>query len=378
MHLFSSRTPASIVLSPLSAILTSLNTMAGVAQLAGVPYIQPIILLAAAIVTTIQQLKENTKAFVQLAHDTFILVQAMAQVRTHSVELEQGVREFTGVLQTIQSYLQEHLRRNAFLRLFGAADDASKIQDYRARIKLAREVFEMQMHMRTHENIIHILRYRSERNSAQPPAYTAEEAADIYPTIPENVRRIAEDDFECLLPILGVYGVFQKPPSIKQMARVLGLAEDEVRAIWEPISSYLDGLDSDDGKTRCIADLERIACRASGIASIDSATYHNMVARWCLVGPKGGSKHVANFGEVLSLNTLSPRDVFYASDSWVYHVCHSSPSEDLCDALTQSEIPVDPEDLPEIIAWLEQIQSDEVQWASLLSTYQARRGELSD
>ncbi|KAJ7483572.1 hypothetical protein FB451DRAFT_1555503 [Mycena latifolia] len=363
MHLFSSRTPASgaIVLSPLSTVLTSLNTMAGVVQLAGVPYIQPIILLAAAIVTTIQQLKENTKAFVQLAHDTFTLVQAMAQVRTHSVELEQGVREFTGVLQTIQSYLHEHLGRNAFLRLFGAVDDASKIRDYRARIKLAREVFEMQMHMRTHENIIQILRHRSERNSAQPPGYTAEEAADIYPTIPQNVRRIAEDDFEYLLPILGVCGVFQKPPSIKQMARILELAEDEVRAIWEPISSYLDGLDSDDGKTRCIAGLERIACRAGGIASIDSALYHNMVARWCLVGTKGGSN-----------------DIFYASDSWVYHVCHSSPSEDLCDALTQSEIPVGPEDLPEIIAWLEQIQNDEVQWASLLSTYQARRRELSD
>ncbi|KAJ7483532.1 hypothetical protein FB451DRAFT_1555475 [Mycena latifolia] len=335
--------------------------MAGGAQLAGIPYIQPIILLAAAIVTTIQQLKENTMAFVELAHDTVTLVQAIAQVRTHSVELEQGVREFTTVLQTIQSYLHEHRGRKLFLRLFGAADDASKIREYRGQINQARGVFETQMHMRTHENIIHILRHRSERNSAQPPAYTAEEAAEIYPMIPQNIRRIAEEDFEYLLPILGVGGIFQKPPTIKQMARVIELAEEEVRAVWEPISSHLDGLDSDDGKARCIAGLERIACRAGGIPSIDSATYHNMVARWCLVGPKGGSK-----------------DIFYASDFWAYHVCHSNPSETLCDALTQSEILDDPEDLSEIIAWLEKIQGDEVQWANLLSTYQARRRELSE
>jgi hypothetical protein len=142
------------------------------------------------------------------------------------------------------------------------------------------------MEMRTHENIILIARL-CERNASRtdPPPYTVEDS-----TIPEDVRRIAQDDSERLLPILGVFSVFQEPPTIKQLTRVLGfLAEDEVREVWGPISVYLDGLDSD-GQTRSLAFLERLACQAGGTTSIDSTTYHNLVARWCLVGPKGGAR----------------------------------------------------------------------------------------
>lgn len=143
--------------------------------------------------------------------------------------------------------------------------------------------------MRNHENIISILRERRERNASRPPPYTAED-----PTIPEDVRRIAEEDFERLLPILGVFKVFEEPPTIKQITRVLGLAEDEVREVWGPISAYLDGPDSDEKKRR-LKSLERLVCLANGTPSIDSPTYHNLVARWCLLGPKGGARYVANF-----------------------------------------------------------------------------------
>lgn len=130
------------------------------------------------------------------------------------------------------------------------------------------------------------MRECNERNAARadPPPYTA-----VDPTIPGEVRRIAEDDSERLLPILGVVSVFQEPPTIKQISRVLGLAEDEVRAVWRPIAVHLDELDAD-GKTQCIAFLVRLVCLANGTPSITSPTYHNLVAQWCLVGPKGGAR----------------------------------------------------------------------------------------
>ncbi|KAJ7910596.1 hypothetical protein B0H13DRAFT_2329289 [Mycena leptocephala] len=333
----------------LGAILNSLHCMA-----ISVPYIQPVVVLASAIICGIQQLKENKRAFARLAKDVYNMVEAIAQVHIHSVELQHSVEKFSTVLQQILHYLQEHGARGSILRFFGVAYDASRIKEYRSQIQTAREVFELQMEMRTHENIILIARL-CERNASRtdPPPYTVEDS-----TIPEDVRRIAQDDSERLLPILGVFSVFQEPPTIKQLTRVLGfLAEDEVREVWGPISVYLDGLDSD-GQTRSLAFLERLACQAGGTTSIDSTTYHNLVARWCLVGPKGGA-----------------RDVFYAANSWAHHVCHSDPSIELLDALTESEIPLafeSSEDLPAIIAWLEGIQSDEEQWGALLSTYRAQ------
>ncbi|KAJ7708661.1 hypothetical protein B0H17DRAFT_1191173 [Mycena rosella] len=306
--------------------------MAGVAQLSGVPYIQPVILLAAAIITTIQQVKENTKAFARLAQDTYTMVQAITQIQTHSAELERGVQEFMRVLERIQNYINELRPRSSFLRMFAVADDASKIQEYRGQIRMAREVFEMQMHMRTHENIVLVLLERRERTASRPPPYTPEDINGVS-AIPEHIRRIVNENFDSLLPILGVFHVFQGPPTIKQISRVLGLTEEEVRDVWGPILTHLEGLDSD-GKTKCLACLERLACRADG--TIDFAAYHTLVAQWCLLGPKGGAK-----------------DIFYAADSWVHHICHSSPSLQLRDALRQSDIPLAPEsheELPEIIA----------------------------
>ncbi|KAJ7358525.1 hypothetical protein DFH08DRAFT_802343 [Mycena albidolilacea] len=274
------RTPDSGAIA-LSAIVNSLNTMAGVAQLS-VPYVQPLILLASAIICGIQQLKENKKAFRQLAHDAYAMVQAVAQVHVHSFELQHSVEEFTTVLQQIQYYLHEHRTRSSMLRFFGSAQDAVKITEYRRQIQTARELLE---------------------------------------------RRTGS----------GKCG--------------------------GPISAYLDGPDSDEKKRR-LKSLERLVCHANGTPFIDPPTYHNLVARWCLLGPKGAA-----------------RDVFYAANSWVHHVCQSNPSVQLRDALMESDIPLAAEsyeDLPEIIAWLEGIQNDAEQWVDLLSTYRARIATTDD
>ncbi|KAJ7088896.1 hypothetical protein B0H15DRAFT_288721 [Mycena belliarum] len=357
MPLFPPRIQASNItsLTPLPVIVDGLKTMANAAQLGGVPYIQPIILLASAIIATIQQCKENTKAFGQLANDTYNMIQAIARVQIHSLELERNVTEFTNVLERVRNYVQEHSTRHPFRRWLGAIDDASKIQEYRAQIQRALEIFDMEMQMRTHVNIVLLLRQRSEMNASRsPPAYVPEDPALCYPTIPGNIRAIVEEHADRLPPILGVVGVFQKPPSVKQLCRILGLVEDEVQTVWGPISAYLEGL-SPDEKTAFLAGLGRLVSPVDASDSLDPPTFHNLVAQWCLLGP-----------------TIGGKDISYASDFWVHHVCNSAPSDSLYDALTHSDLPLAPESrdvLPEIVTWIEKIHPDQ-EWMNLLSTYQ--------
>ncbi|KAJ6530829.1 hypothetical protein DFH09DRAFT_1183944 [Mycena vulgaris] len=365
MQLFPHRVARS-TLSSLSVIISSLSSMASLAQLGGVPYVQPIILLASAIVHTIQQLKENKRAFKQLANDTYTMVQAIASVLqdrpTVSDELKRSVKDFTDVLERIQTFVCQYPVRGTWNRVFAVADDASKIQDCGKQIRDARDIFEMQMQIRTHENIFLILRERGERRASRPPPpYNSEDVGGMYSDIPEEVSRIVHEDFYRFLPILGVFIVLQESPTIGQIARVLEIAEGEVQEVWGPVSSYLDGLDAD-GKTRCLGCLERLVCRTDGTPSLDSPKYHNLVARWCLAGSK-----------------LCASEIFYASDFWVHHVYRSKPSLELRDALTNSETPLEsdfPDDLAKIISWLASIDDEEGQWSKLLSTYRAKHREL--
>ncbi|KAJ6530855.1 hypothetical protein DFH09DRAFT_1183995 [Mycena vulgaris] len=366
MQLFPHRVPRD-TLSPLSVIISSLNSMASRAQLDGVPYyVQPIILLASAIVHTIQQLKENKRAFKQLANDTYAMVQAIRSVLQDgpilSDEVKRSIKDFTDVLKGIQTFVRQHRVRGTWHRVFAVADDASKIHDCGKQIRLALDIFEMQMmQMRIHQNTARTPGERAERRASLPPPYSSEDVGGMYSDIPEEVSRIVHKDSYRFLPILGVFSVFQEPPTIGQIARVLEIAEGEVQEVWGPVSSYIDGLDAD-GKTRCLGCLERLVYSTDGSLSIDSPTYHNLVARWCLEGSK-----------------LCASDVFYASDFWVHHVCHSKPSLELRDALTNSQIPLESEladDLAQTINWLERIDDEEGQWSNLLLAYREKHREL--
>ncbi|KAJ7113971.1 hypothetical protein C8R44DRAFT_984544 [Mycena epipterygia] len=344
----------------LTSILTNLN---GMATLAGVAHIHPVVLLAVAIVKNIQQLRENKRAFRWLAEDIYNMVEVVAGVvrdrQSLSDELSHHVDEFTVTLQSTKEFVDAHRSRSSFRRFFTVADDAGKIEDCRRQISWALARFQTQMQMGMFERIA-ILREAGERDaSSHLPAYTA---VDAEPVIPEHITRIAEENFDRLLPILGVFTVFQEPPSTRQIAHVLDLGENEVQDVWEPISSYLAGLGAD-AQVRCLKFLEKVLCQRDGTSSIDAANYHNLVAQWCLE-PK-----------------VASGDIFYASDCWVHHVCHASPSLQLRDALTDSELPLDPDylnDLPEIISWLEQIHTDEEEWANLLSIYRERCSSVSD
>jgi len=342
----------------LAVIITSMNQMASAAQFSGLPYIQPLILLGIAIVNTIQQMKENRHAFAQLASDTHTMLKTISDVVRDrhglSVELERNVKTFIDVLEGVLALVKDQQYRGALLRLFLAAEDAKKIEGCRSRITTALHSFEVNMQMRTHDNIVLILRENSERR-ARPPSYTV---ATTDPAIPEDINSIAETDFDRLLPILGVVSVFQEFPTTLQIARVLNLEADDIYDVWEPISSHLNTLNAE-GRIRCLKYLEDLVCRRGGTASIDRPKYHNLVAQWCL-----GHKACA-------------RDAFYAADSWVHHVCQSSPSSELREALKYSDTPLDPishDDLPEVISWMERIPSPDEEWRNLLNIYQ---GQLS-
>ncbi|KAJ7753129.1 hypothetical protein DFH07DRAFT_516435 [Mycena maculata] len=154
---------------PLATVVTSLNSIASVAQVSELPYIQPMILRATAIVTTIQHLKENKRAFTRLAHDTHKMIETVMSAvdyrRGLSEELKRNVTDFTVVLEKIWVFIREHQSRISLLRLFAVADDAKKIQELRREIRMARELFEI----RIHENIVHLVAENARRNADHPP-----------------------------------------------------------------------------------------------------------------------------------------------------------------------------------------------------------------
>ncbi|KAJ7870956.1 hypothetical protein B0H14DRAFT_2571009 [Mycena olivaceomarginata] len=341
LGIFSARAPEASQngVNSLATIVISLKHMATIAQIS-VPIIQPMFLVATIIVETVQTV--------------------LAVVGRHqylSEELGRNVQEFITVLADIQAFVDEYRSCNLLFRVFATGSGVA-IRECRRKIKMALDMFQVQMHMRNHENIANLCEY-VEKMAAPPPPYTARDGDTADPTIPEEIKRIAEEEFDRLLPILGAFSVFQAPPTTPQITRVLALEETDVQEVWNPISSYLDLLESD-RRTRCLKYLEDLVCRRDGTPSIDLPKYHNLVAQWCLG---------QNFAYGL-----------YAADFWVHHVCHSSPSLELRDALMHSNIPLDPislDDLPEIISWLEQIIRDEGEWRNLLTIYREATADVS-
>ncbi|KAJ7113957.1 hypothetical protein C8R44DRAFT_229544 [Mycena epipterygia] len=261
----------------LTSIFTSLN---GMTTLAGVAHI-PMVLLGIAIAKTIQQFKENKRAFRWLAEDIHNMIEVVAGVVRDRQSLSDGlshhVNECTATLQSTKEFVDAYRSRGSFRHFFMVADDAGKIEDCRRQISWAHARFQTQMQMGMFE-MIAILREGGEGEASHLPAYTA---VDAEPVIPEHITRIAEENFDRLLPILGVFTVFQEPQSTRQIAHVLDLGENDVQDVWEPISSYIAGLGTD-AQARCLKFLEKLLCRRDGLSSIDAAKYHNLVAQWCL------------------------------------------------------------------------------------------------
>ncbi|KAJ7780053.1 hypothetical protein DFH07DRAFT_793565 [Mycena maculata] len=160
----------------LEATVTCLSLMAGVAQLAPVPYAQQLISLAASILNAIQQIQENKAGFKQLAQDAGDLVFAVVSEidsRTPSVEMKQKLDELISLLKNIRDFASEHVSRNVLIRAVTNKADGKKIKDYRAKIRHALDVFGLKAHISVHENIVQILKLLQDlqnRRAVEPPA----------------------------------------------------------------------------------------------------------------------------------------------------------------------------------------------------------------
>ncbi|KAJ7147710.1 hypothetical protein C8R43DRAFT_1195573 [Mycena crocata] len=156
------------------------------------------------------------------------------------------------------------------------------------------------------------------------------------------------------VPVLGVAMAFHKPPSLLQIARVLGLEWTDVQDALKLMSPHLDlpnlsdpAVDVDLPKYLTSSLLQR-----TGPLWIDLAKYHASIARWCLVGKR----------------TIDARDIAYIAEFWAYHVCHSNSSAELHAALRKSRLPFNPTSrskLPDVICWLENTESP----PDLIATY---------
>ncbi|KAJ7114012.1 hypothetical protein C8R44DRAFT_796094 [Mycena epipterygia] len=182
-------------------------------------------------------------------------------------------------------------------------------------------------------------------------------SADAGPPPPDSLLKAIEKNSQRLLPILGVATVFQTPPSVLQISRVLDLKWTEVRDALKPITPHLERLESRINHSSDVAlpkNLKNALVQRTGTHWIDAGKYHGILARWCLTGKR----------------TLDPRDITYVGEFWAHHVCNSNPTAELYDALRGSWLPLDPvwrAKLPGIIHWLE--ISEEVKAPDLLSTY---------
>ncbi|KAJ7483473.1 hypothetical protein FB451DRAFT_1234700 [Mycena latifolia] len=181
-------------------------------------------------------------------------------------------------------------------------------------------------------------------------------------SLPEVLYRNIQKDSQHLLPILGVAIAFLAPPSVLQISRVLGRKWTDVRDALEPISSSLHHIALPIGfaaEVKLPQYLENFLRQRTEALWVDLPESHALLARWCL-----------------TQQTRDPRDIIYAGDHWVDHVCHSPPSAELYEALRTSGLRlarVSRARLGDIICWLEKQnkgpQSDETQAHALIKMY---------
>ncbi|KAJ6521004.1 hypothetical protein DFH09DRAFT_1331491 [Mycena vulgaris] len=160
--------------------------------------------------------------------------------------------------------------------------------------------------------------------------HSPEDNTAATPVVPKILYRRTQNDSQRLLPILGVTIVFHGPPSILQISRDLGLKWTVARDALRPISAELGlarpdspiGFLSNINLPRCLRDflLER-----SRRLWIDPATYHSILARWCLTGQQ----------------TLDSHDIICSGDFWAYQTYYPNPSAQLYGALRTWWIPLD-------------------------------------
>ncbi|KAJ6589933.1 hypothetical protein DFH09DRAFT_1140466 [Mycena vulgaris] len=128
---------------------TVLATLTTAAQFAPLPFLQEASFLALAILTTVRGAKDNKEAFKSLANDACELVSAIICVyndmekdgQKPSLGLKKHVEDLIGLLQVINNFAQKHASKGTMYRMVRLTSETQKIQQYRARLRQALDVF---------------------------------------------------------------------------------------------------------------------------------------------------------------------------------------------------------------------------------------------
>ncbi|KAF8210964.1 hypothetical protein K438DRAFT_100899 [Mycena galopus ATCC 62051] len=153
----------------LGAAVGCLSVMASFAQLSGIPYAAQVISLASEILTAIQRVRNNKVAFQRLAADIQDLVVAVRESTGNlSAEMEHGLERLVSALVEIYEFVLKHTSRGKLHRVVASVADASKINEYRAQIRQALDLFGLKAQIVIHQNLLQIIKELAQRGSNLP------------------------------------------------------------------------------------------------------------------------------------------------------------------------------------------------------------------
>ncbi|KAJ7749658.1 hypothetical protein B0H16DRAFT_1551008 [Mycena metata] len=129
-----------VALEVTGVALTLAKNAAGVLP---VPYVQQAIVLLQGLLTATQEVRNNKEGFQRLDKDLRQLVHVADELmaRAQSDESKKNLRNLVGLLTDLINLTLERTSQNLVLRLFTSGTDATKIQEYRAGIRQALDLF---------------------------------------------------------------------------------------------------------------------------------------------------------------------------------------------------------------------------------------------
>ncbi|KAJ7792305.1 hypothetical protein B0H14DRAFT_2624052 [Mycena olivaceomarginata] len=175
-------TPSTVLGTALEATGACLSVMATVAQISPVPYTQEVISLAESILSAIQRVRSNKAGFQLLAKDIRGLIRAVKESHVQSSAMKRRLKKLVSLLTEIKEFALEYTSHNVFHRIMTSSTDSSKMQDYRAQIRQALDVFEFRTQIDIHENTVKILnelRGRALDTGQQSSDVAPPDAADL-------------------------------------------------------------------------------------------------------------------------------------------------------------------------------------------------------
>ncbi|KAJ7188760.1 hypothetical protein C8R46DRAFT_1055701 [Mycena filopes] len=171
---------------------TVLATLTTAASFAPLPFLQEASILALAILSTVRGAKDNKESFKALANDACELVSAIICVYNDmekdglkpSENLKQRVDDLVNLLQSINLWSQRHVAKSMVSRIIGLTTENNKIQQYRARLRQALDVFGLQSSITIHETVVQILTELRERDDTKGSQPSSPSSASPPPSSP--------------------------------------------------------------------------------------------------------------------------------------------------------------------------------------------------